>query len=419
MNYICKAEMPNPALIGYWHNWSSTSALYIPLDEIDNRYNVIIVAFALPTSDTDMNMHFFPEGSSIASFKTKIETLQSQGKKVLISIGGGFINIDLASTVNKNAFVSTVTTIINTYGFDGIDIDIEGGNSILIDGGTIAAPANISQINLIAAIKEIMYNYRMTHSRKMDLTMAPETAYVQGGKSAFTNFWGGYLPLIDAMRDSIDILQVQLYNSGTMYGIDDSIYTQGTVDFLVAMTEAVIQGFNTDGGIFTGLPASKVAIGLPACASAAGGGYVDTATVRSAIAYLIGNGPQPGSYILSNASGYPTLRGMMTWSINWDAINTCGGAYEYANNYETIFGNTAHVSTASSAISFAIYPNPTNGHFSIETKSKDIEISISNILGQEVLKTKKTTDIHLEISGVYIVRVTTKEGSTTQKLIVN
>ena len=35
---------------------------------------------------------------------------------------------------------------------------------------------------------------------------------------------------------------VQLYNSGSMYGIDGNIYTQGTADFIVAMTEAVIQG---------------------------------------------------------------------------------------------------------------------------------------------------------------------------------
>ena len=104
------------------------------------------------------------------------------------------------------------------------------------------------------------------------LTMAPETAYVQGGQSGFGSIWGGYLPIIDALKDSIDILQVQLYNSGTMLGIDGNIYTQGTADFIVAMTEATIHGFNTSGGMFAGLPATKIAVGLPACTSAAGGG---------------------------------------------------------------------------------------------------------------------------------------------------
>jgi chitinase len=41
--------------------------------------------------------------------------------------------------------------------------------------------------------------------------------------------------------------------------------------------------------------------------------------------------------VLANANGYPELRGMMTWSINWDALPNCGGTYEFANNYESIF----------------------------------------------------------------------------------
>lgn len=87
--------------------------------------------------------------------------------------------------------------------------------------------------------------------------MAPETAFVQGGMSSYGSIWGAYLPVIHALRDSLSLLHVQLYNSGSMYGIDGAIYTQGTADFMVAMTEAVIQGFNTAGGAFAGLPPEK------------------------------------------------------------------------------------------------------------------------------------------------------------------
>ena len=73
---------------------------------------------------------------------------------------------------------------------------------------------------------------------------------------------------------------------------------------------------------------------------AAGGGYTDTATVKAAIDYLRGDGTQPGSYTLINPTGYPDLRGMMTWSINWDAISNCGASYEYADNYQNIFGQS-------------------------------------------------------------------------------
>lgn len=324
-------------LIGYWHNWSDANAPYIQLDKIDSRYNVVEVAFATPLSPSDMHMQFTPDVVTQSSFISSMRVLQGQGKKVLISIGGANASVDLTTTANKNAFVSSMTSIINTYGFNGMDIDIENGNSILITGGTISSPTNIAQINLINAVKEIMANYRSTYHKKMLLTMAPETAYVQGGQSAYGSIWGGYLPIIDALRDSIAVLQVQLYNSGSMYGIDGNIYTQGNADFIVSMTEAVIQGFNTAGGLFKGLPASKVAVGLPACKMAAGDGYVDTPSVRKAINYLRGDGPKPGSYTLVKPDGYPTLRGMMTWSVNWDATPNCGPVYEYADNYDRIF----------------------------------------------------------------------------------
>jgi chitinase len=419
---VAKSQMPNPALIGYWHNWNDVSAPYIQLDAIDNRYNVIEMAFAIPTSNSDMTMLFTPNVVSQNVLINKIQSLQSQGKKILLSVGGANATIDLTTTANKNAFVSSMTTLINTYGFDGIDIDIENGNSILVNGGTIVSPGNIAQVNLIDAIKQIMANYRTSHSQKLLLTMAPETAYVQGGQSAFGNIWGGYLPIIHGLRDSLDLLQVQLYNSGTMYGIDANIYTQGTSDFIIAMTEAVIQGFNTTGGAFLGIPASKVAIGLPACNSAAGGGFVDTPIVKKAIDYLRGTGTKPGNYVLSNISGYPTLRGMMTWSINWDAISSCGGSYSYANNYQRIFGSPTSSSNFELEPSIPVFPNPSQGQFTILLPTENATITITDMLGQQLFKSyiaQKSVNLELQKNGIYNINITTEHSSASQKIIVN
>ncbi len=331
-----QAQFPSPALVGYWHNWNIAGAPYIQLDQVDSRYNVIDVSFAVPSLGTDYKMEFNPVIVTQAAFIGQIQTVQAQGRKVIISVGGATAPVHLDNIAERDTFITTMTNIINTYGFDGFDIDLEGG-SLSITGGTIAAPTDAKVINLIYATKKIMENYYLANNKKLLLTMAPETAFVQGGQSAFGGIWGAYLPVIHAMRDSMDMLHVQLYNSGSMFGIDNNIYTQGTADFIVAMVEAVIVGFSTTGGTFVGLPAHKIGVALPACASAAGGGYTDTNQVIAAVNYLRGIGAKPGSYTLSNSSAYPNLGGMMTWSVNWDAAASCNGTYQYANTYQTIF----------------------------------------------------------------------------------
>lgn len=406
------AQTPNPALVGYWQNWYSANAPYIQLDQIDSRYNIVDIAFAVPQSGTDYQMEFIPDQVPVPTLIAQIQTLQAQGRKVIISIGGATAPISLDNFSERDVFISSMNSILNTFGFDGIDIDLEG-SSLSVSGGTIAAPVDAKITNLIYAIRQIMSDYFSANNKRLLLTMAPETAFVQGGMSAYGGIWGAYLPVIDALRDSIEILHVQLYNSGSMYGIDGNIYTQGTSDFIIAMTEAVIQGFNTNGGMFEGLPANKIAIGLPSCNNAAGGGFADTATVKAAIDYLRGNGTKPGSYTLVHTGGYPSLRGMMTWSINWDALNTCATTYQYADNFENIFGNTTSVQAINSSVNtFEIYPNPSTGYINIvandQFKRNEI-ITIYNSLGELVLT--KTADQQDKInissfaSGLYLLKI--------------
>lgn len=412
------AQSQTPALVGYWHNWSTAEAPYIQLNNIDTSYNVVIISFALPTSYTDMTMTFVPEQVTQATFISQIQQLQSQGKKVLISIGGATGVINLADNTQKQNFINSMNAMINTYGFDGIDIDIEHGDGILA-AGTIASPTAPGAINLIFAIESIMNTFQLTYGHKMFLAMAPETAYVQGGMSAYGSIWGGYLPLIHAFSDEIDIVSVQLYNSGTIYGIDGNIYTQGTADFIVALTEATIQGFSTTGGLFAGLPATKVAVGLPACSSAAGGGYTDTATVAAAIRYLKGEGPQPGTYTLTQTGGYPDLRGMMTWSINWDAAANCGGVYTFAQNFNNLFNPTEPntINDFPQQLNLSLFPNPTSDYFIINGLSFNSDrllVQIFNCNGKLVLQKQFPNNEQIDIkslhNGIYLVRIDHKHN---------
>ena len=44
--------------------------------------------------------------------------------------------------------------------------------------------------------------------------------------------------------------------------------------------------------------------------------------MKKALDYIIKGIPFGGKYKLSNESGYPAFRGLMSWSINWDAKTT-------------------------------------------------------------------------------------------------
>lgn len=400
----------NPVLVGYWHNWNDSSAPYIQLNSVDSRYTVICVSFAVPTSPSNMTMNFTPDGVSQSTFISQIQSLQNQGKKVLLSIGGATTSVSLNNTTNRDLFINSMNSLITTYGFDGIDIDIEHGNSIMASG-TITNPTAVDCTNLIYAINQIKNNFYTTFSHNMILSFAPETAYVQGGMSAYGGIWGGYLPLLHALRNDINYVHVQLYNSGSVYGIDGNIYNQGTADFIIALSEALIQGFTTSGGFFQGFPANKVVVGLPACPSAAGGGFTTTTNVENAIKYLRGQGPKPGTYTLSQVGGYPNLGGMMTWSINWDKVTTCNTtSYAYAQNYELLFGSPLNIDNQSfEAKSMKIAPNPCQNIVRISNIETVESYSIIDVLGQIVQKgflskNESITVENLEL-GIYFMKI--------------
>ena len=196
---------------------------------------------------------------------------------------------------------------------------------------------------MIDGIREIMANHYSTHGKTLLLTMAPETNYVQGGLSdwAVNNAHGGaYLPIIEELADSIDMLNVQLYNSGTQYGLDGKVYKQGSADWILAMTEAVIVGFTANGsiGTYSGFPSSKIGVGLPGCHSSDAVPHLE---IEKALRYLRGLGPKPGNYTLLKEGGYPDIMGMMTWSINSD--RKCYPSYGYVNTWSKIFTDDPYI----------------------------------------------------------------------------
>ncbi|RZU18580.1 chitinase [Kribbella rubisoli] len=315
------------ALIGYLHASFANGSGYVRMADVPDQWDIIDLAFGEPTSVTSGDIRFnrcpaseCPNVESDAEFVSAIRAKQAAGKKVLISIGGANGQVQLTTAAARDAFVSSVSAIIDRYGLDGLDIDFEGHSLYLNAGDTdFRNPTTPVIVNLISALKTLKAKY----GSGFVLTMAPETFFVQvgyqfyGGAGGGDNRTGSYLPVIHALRDSLTVLHVQDYNSGPVMGLDNQYHNMGGADFHIAMTDMVKAGFpvaNT-GQTFPGLRDDQIGIGLPAAVSA-GNGYTAPAAVHEALDCLV-KGQNCGGYSLRGGAS-PGFRGLMTWSINWD-----------------------------------------------------------------------------------------------------
>ena len=332
------AQLPDRVLVGYWQNWSP-----LRLRDIPRAYNVVQLAFATTRADTDHDLEFnLPWGYQRSQFLSDLDTLHARGTTIILSVGGAADPVRLTTDGERDRFVATLDSLLQSMSdkVHGIDLDFE---STSMDFGTwtMASPAP-GQVRIIEAVRSVMQRYRARTGRKLLLTMAPELIYLQGALSRWQtdNAHGGaWLPVLQALRDSVDLLMPQFYNAGGAGGgviaIDGKIYFDtGDPDFVTSQTETILRGFTLlDGrGTFPGFPASKFVVGVPAnSCTAAGTGYLEPDSLALALRSLRGEIPSPSnaSYILRGT--YPDLRGVMTWSINEDA-SSCDGAWNFSTS---------------------------------------------------------------------------------------
>ncbi|SOB86198.1 Chitinase [Streptomyces sp. 1331.2] len=295
---------PKPAgkvLQGYWENWDGAAngvhpgMGWVPITDsriAAHGYNVINAAFPVILSDGTVQWQDGMDANVKVSTPAEMCQAKAAGATVLMSIGGAAAGIDLSSSAVADRFVATVVPILKKYNFDGIDIDIETGLSGSGSIGTLSA----SQANLIRIIDGVLAQM----PAGFGLTMAPETAYVTGGSVTYGSIWGAYLPIIKKYADNGQLwwLNMQYYN-GSMYGCSGDSYQAGTVQGFTAQTTCLNNGLTIQGTTVK-VPYDKQVPGLPA-QPGAGGGYLDPGLVGQSW----------------NAFG-GSLKGLMTWSINWD-----------------------------------------------------------------------------------------------------
>jgi chitinase len=290
-------NLPKHLLTGYWQHFTN-GATPLRLSSVPTSYHIVAVAFAdanpslqgAVTFNVDSGLSSALGGYTNAQFRSDITTLHSRNQKVILSVGGEKGTVSVGSSTAATNFANSIVDLINSFGFDGVDIDLENGLN----------PTYMEQ-----ALRSI----RSRVGASLLITMAPQTIDMQ-------STGGSYFALALNIRDILTIVHTQVYNSGSMLGCDQMFaYGQGSINFLTALACIQLQ---------SALRPDQIALGLPATTSAAGGGYVNPTVVNNALNCLAA-GTNCGSFV--PPARWPSIRGAMTWSINWDASN----GYNFAN----------------------------------------------------------------------------------------
>lgn len=276
--------LPRHAVTGYWQNFNNGATVQ-KISDVSSQYDIIAVAFADATTTpgaVTFNLDSAGLGGyTVDQFKADIRAKQAAGKKVIISIGGQNGTVSVSDSTSAANFANSVYSLMQTYGFDGVDIDLENGLNATYMSQALRSLSAKAGSSLI-------------------ITMAPQTIDMQSTSNS-------YFQTALNIKDILTVVNMQYYNSGSMLGCDGKVYSQGSVDFLTALACIQLEG---------GLSPSQVGLGLPASTSGAGSGYVSPTVVNNALDCLT-KGSACGTFKPSKT--YPDLRGAMTWSTNWDA----------------------------------------------------------------------------------------------------
>ncbi len=286
---------------GYWYNWNNENvdpaldtATNLKLKDVPIYYDYVNVAFGITAVGSENGTINFNVDEYLAShlggytkeeFISDIKVLQQRGQKVILSIGGADASIILDNDSDINRFIDSTEILINEYGFDGIDIDIENA---------------INTVNLEKAIKGVLDQ----HDSDFILTFAIETVDFQVNLNAKAQ--GRYLDMILNLKNKIDLVNIQVYNTGSQYGIDRKYYVPGTLDFAVSIPTILLE---------KGLREDQVGIGINSNSSKTG--YIEPNVVVSAYTALkTGVCSDCSSFILPTS--YENIGGIMIWGINED-----------------------------------------------------------------------------------------------------
>jgi chitinase len=220
-----------------------------------------------------------------------VTDLQKRNHKVVISVGGGDGGVLPCASASDATFVANMVrglkAVIQKYGFDGVDFDVEhrSGDYVLC-------------AELIAKVIKGLRAYGMSAKKPLLITMAPQMSNINPGQPVISGGTNELVPLISYAGECIDLIMPQMYNSWS--GAE-------TIKYAEHYFHTLIQGFSLDHKserFPVQLSPGQLVPGYPASPRGASSGFLPPVDVAE--------------MIVAFATNSTRLAGAMTWDLGWD-----------------------------------------------------------------------------------------------------
>jgi chitinase len=134
---------PNSKLVaGYWPMWQGPHVSEITANA--PQYNLQYAAFAMGNRAGSGSVAFDPVFSSPQRLEADIADSKAHGASWLLSIGGGSDSTTkLLNETHANEMVSSLIPIIDSYGFQGVDFDLEQGSGQWVPAAMTSAAVQL------------------------------------------------------------------------------------------------------------------------------------------------------------------------------------------------------------------------------------------------------------------------------------
>ena len=431
---LIPSKLFSERVVGYYPSWVQNQ---FTIDQIDfSTFSHIIHAFAWPNNQGEILTY---DGTFNSNFSNQV---QSQGGKLLLSLGGGGQSGGFAAATStaelRSYFITNIIEKINSYGYDGIDIDWEQPQN-----NNQTNNLNLFIIELDSALNEL--------NPDLLLTMAVPVSN-----------WAGQWYDFGTLNQFIDFFNAMTYDIHGSWsghaGHNSPLFPSPPGDADGSVSTGINYLVNT-----RGLPVSKINMGIPFW-----GKKYQTSTINgffsgdvvdmryNEIIGLIDNGwnynwddvakcpylvKEDQSRIITydnplsiqykcQYANESNLGGVMVWALGYDDLNSDESLTLAINNYWLEIDNDL-VKIIPNNFELLSYPNPFNSSISIEFNvliSQNLNLTIFDIKGRMIESIFDRTiekgeykffwKVKNEISsGVYFVILSGLDKIVSQKIL--